>query len=445
MKNKKHIIIPIIIFVLACVIGLIVSIIDFTVVNKTMSYSYETIQFDYDGASDGLDPDGNIFNPVDFLTDDVISSGLEKSGMSTTYETSLVKQYIVMENVVPEDVVDEITSYTSLVGDSSATRNITTSDYHPVRYRFVLYRDFNKKISKDQLNKLLSNIVDSYCERFYSVYQKSLDTSEYNEIYSMEKYDYIYQAQVFSSKISILSSYARGLYSIHSDFTVNGQTFNDISLKCSQLISSDISKINSTIILNALSKDIERLKNYYNYKIEVLNYDKAKYTSDLANINEQLNDYKKDSTVYVGSGENIVKVESNSSETYNYLLNKQITISNTIASINTEISDYQSILDDINNASGTDDEYQYVETNITKLSSNYDALEETFETMLNEYNKEYITTGTISKTGVQYYSSSILSFAFIVRCIEFCIPFALVTALGIGIYLLSREIKKKKN
>ena len=443
MKNNKHIFIPLFILVGACLLGLIYSIIDFTVINKNMSYSYEVIQFDYDGASDGVDPNGNPFNPIGFLTDEIISDALNESGLSNKYSIEKVRQYIVIENIVPENIVDEITSYVSVVGDSSATRDITSSSYHSVRYRFILYRDMDKRISTSNLNNLLSNIVDSYCEHFYLIYKNAFDTTSYNTIYTMENYDYIYQVEVFTNKINILKNTAKSLYSKHDDFMYNNKNFNDISLKCDQLVNSDVSRINNIITLNALSKDVDRLKEFYNYKISTLTYSRTKYTTDLANINTQLANYTKDSTVYVGSGENIIKVESNSNDTYNKLLAKKIDISNQIASINSEINDYQAILNDINNGVATEDDYNLARGYITKLGNDYDSLEEIYKEMMEAYNDKYIVNGTISRSGVSFYSTSIVSLAFVKRCILICAPIILSIIVGVSIYYIARETKKK--
>ena len=442
MKNKKHLLICLFVLIGAGIIGLIWSAIDFTAINKTRSYAYQTIQFDYDGAFDGKDPNGNPFNPTSFLTDEVITEALTKSGLS--YEVDSVKQYIKMENIVPKNIVKEIESYSSILNNTGDTRNITTNDYHPVKYRFVLYSDLDKGLSKSDLSTLLSNIVDSYCESFYKTYKLKYDFSSYDSIYNIDSYDYIYQVEVLSNKISILSSYADEAYKEHDDFSFDDKSFNDIVLKTNQLISSDASRIKNIIILNALSKDITRLKDYYNYKIEMLNYDKVKYTADLANITTQIDNYSKDSTVYVSSGENIVKVESNSSATYNALLSSQIDIANKIASINTSISDYQSILTDINNAVATEEDYTLVRNYITKLSSDYNSVEEEFLGLVEKYNDKYITNTAISKTNVKYYSSSIISTSFIVRAIKICAPICLVALLGISVYLLARETKKKE-
>ncbi|MBP5551656.1 MAG: hypothetical protein J6X93_06375 [Bacilli bacterium] len=442
-NNKKSLLISLLVIVIAGIIGIVGSVIDFSIINKTLSYSYEVIQFDYDGASDGLDPNGDSFNAVDFLTDEVIMDGLARQGLQDKYNIDDIRHCILMENVVPKQIVEEINSFESLINDEDS-RVITSSDYHSVRYRFVLYHDIDKKLSKNDLNKLLDNIIDAYCDAFYNTYKINYDVTNYNDLYDMESYDYIYQSAVFRNKIRILSNNARRLHAKHEDFKVNDKSFNDIALKCDQLISSDISRINNIIILNALSKDIDRLKDYYNYKIENLNFEKTKYTSDLNNINAQVAAYTKNPTVYVGTGENVVKVDGNSSATYDNLLARQISISNIIASITKEINDYQSILEDINNATGTDADRLLVENYITKLSNDYNTLEESFNGLLVEYNNEYIFNNSISREKIDYHSNSIISTSFIVKCIKVCAPIVLVALLGISIYYLIRETKKNK-
>ena len=442
MKNKKFIFIPLLILICVGILGLVWSIIDFKVTNKFLSYSYETIQFNYDGASDGKDPNGNPFNPIDFLTDDVISEGLTLSNLS--YDTSKVREFITIENVVPKNIVAEIDSYDSILKDSSDMRSITSSDYHPIRYRFVLYHGLDKRLSKNALNELLANIVKAYGESFYKTFKRSFELANYDEIYSVDNDDYIYQVEVYTNKINLLSSSASDLYNKHVDFNVDNKSFKDIVLKCDQILSSDITRINSIIVLNALSKDIDRLKDYYNCKIEMLNYNKVKYTSDLTAVTAQINDYEKDSTFYVGTGDSIIKVDSNSSATYDALLAKQIETSERIARINIEITSYQGILDDIAAATGDDSAKSLVESYIAKLENDYSTLEVSFKELMSKYNEKYITTGTISATKVNCQSSSLVSTSFIVRFIKICAPLELAALLGVCIYWMLREIKKNK-
>ena len=445
MKNKKHIFIPLFVFLGALIVGLVWSIIDFTVVNPSKNYAYETVQFNYDGASDGVDPDGNQFNPVAFLSDEIIADGLNRSNMATTYKVEDVRKNIVMENVVPEDIVDEVTSYTKLIGTTSSTRDITTKDYHPVRYRFALYRDLDPKLSVATLNGLLDSIVTAYCDTFHTTYMKRFDTADYDQIYTLDNYDYIYQTEVYTNKLNILASSAKSLYNEHTEFVAeNNKSFNDIVLKSNQLISNDVARINNLIALKALSKDVERLKNFYSYKIEMLNFEKTKNTSDLTAINAQIAAYSKDSTIYVPSGDSVIKVDGNGSETYDSLLKRQLTLSDNISAINVEINEYQSILDDITAGTGSEADYNLVKSYIAKLIKDYDALDVEYKAMIDQYNAKYIANGTISRTSVKYQGNSIASASFALRFAKIGGSILLIACFGICVFGVVYQIRKNK-
>ena len=437
MKNK-HIFIPLFIFLGAGFVSLIASIIDFKAVNPQLSYSSETIQFDYDGASDGKDPNGNPFNAVDFLSDDIIEQALQTSELDYTVEK--VRSYLTLENVVPKNIVEEIDSYTSLVGDNE--NELTNKDYHPVRYRFFLYSGLG--LSQANSTKLLGNIVDTYCDTFLTTYSKRFNPEIYDKAYKTENYDFIYQAQVFTNKINILMEYAEQIYNEHVEFVTDKGAFRDLANKCEKLIKSDVSRIRNIVTLNALSNDLPRLKDYYTYKILRLNYDKTKNQSDLDAINAQIAGYTKDSTVYVSNGETMVKVSSNSSETYDALLDNQISLSNTIASINTEINEYTAILDDINAATGTEEEYTLVRQYLATLGKDYKEVEDIFISLLEAYNNEYVKDGIVSKSKINHVSSSLFSSAFIKRCIKVAAPIMLTVMFGISVFYLVWIIRKEK-
>lgn len=438
MKNK-HLWIPLFIFLGAGVVSLVASIIDFKGVNKVQSYSSQTIQFNYEGASDGKDPRGNPFNAIDFLSDEIIEKSLEQSGLD--YDVEKVKAYLTINNVVPTSIVKEINSYNSLT-DISDSATVNAKDYHPVRYRFCLYSDIG--LSESKTKDFLKNIVDTYCAEFLKVYAKTFDQETYGTVYNVDDYDYIYQTQVFTNKINILMDYTKSVYNEHPRFTTENGTFDDLANKCKSLIDTDVFRIRNLITLNALSKDLPRLENYYTYKIQRLTYDKVQYQSDLTNVNAQIASFTKDTTFYIGNGETMVKVESNSSATYDELLASQINLSSAIASINAEIAEYTTILDDIHSATGTEEEYALVRAYLQDLGEDYQEVEDLFVTLLQAYNQKYVSTRLFSRSVVNYTSGSLFSSAFIVRCIKIAAPIMLATMLGIAIYYLSREIRKGK-
>lgn len=438
MKNK-HLWIPLFVFLGAGVVSLVASIIDFKGVNKVQSYSSQTIQFNYEGASDGRDPRGNPFNAIDFLSDEIIEKSLEQSGLD--YDVEKVKAYLTINNVVPTSIVKEINSYNSLT-DISDSATVNAKDYHPVRYRFCLYSDIG--LSESKTKDFLKNIVDTYCEEFLKTYAKSFDQEVYDSVYNVDDYDYIYQTQVFSNKISVLMDYAKSVYNEHPGFTTENGSFDDLCNKCKSLIDNDVFRIRNLITLNALSKDLPRLENYYTYKIQRLTYDKVQYQSDLNNVNAQIASFTKDTTFYIGNGETMVKVESNSSATYDELLASQISLSSSIASINAEIAEYTTILDDIHSATGTEEEYALVRSYLQNLGEDYQEVEGLFIILLQAYNQRYVSTKLFSRSVVNFTSGSLFSSAFIVRALKIAAPIMLVTMLGIAIYYLSREIRKGK-
>ena len=458
MKNK-HIFIPLFVFIGACVVSLIYSIIDYKAINPALANSSETIQFNYDGAADGLDPDGNPFNARAFLSDDVIEAALAKSEINKSVED--VRPYIAIDNVVPKNILEELTSYETILTDkdNNGGRDITSKDYHPVRYSFVVYQ--NLGVSKAKLNKLVENLVDEYSNSFYETYKKSFKQDVYDELFNIDGYDYIYQSQIYVSRLRVLMNYASSIYNEHPEYIVkdannpelvNGKTFNDLILKAEQLISSDSSKINNIIILNALSKDVDRLKDYYTYLLQNLNYDKVKYTADYDAITTQIvgdptdpnDDYKINPTVYVGTGENVIKVEDDTAATYNALLNQQISLANTLTAIDKQIADYQDILDKLNAAIAAGDAETTVQRLITKLGTDYQDLDALFNVMVNAYNDKYVKDTAVSKGEVRYNSASIVSGSFIVHTVKVAAPIMLTVMFGISIFYLVWVIRKEK-
>ena len=440
MKNK-HIFIPLFVFLGAGLVSLVASIIDFKAVNPQLSYTSETIQFNFDGASDGTDPNGNAFDAVNFMTDDVITAALTKSNLSgEKYDIKRVRQYISIENVVPKNIVEEINSYESLL-DSKATANISSDDYHPVRYSITIYQDLDSKLSSGKLKELLNNLVTEYISVFDTTYRKVFNKDNIDQFLEFDGYDYSYQTQLLNKKLESIMMYSKDLYIKHSEFNVDGRTFNDVFAACGQL-TDNIKSVESIINYLSITKDKDKLKDYLNYSIKELEYDQAKYTKDLNDVTTLLASYEKDSTTYVGNGETVITVSTNSGETYDALLAKKIELDGKLAEIDAQIDEYQLLLAKVDSVSDAD--RQAVETRITAIKTSLSSLEDRFITMLGKYNEKYMGDDVITKGAIVYKSGSLFSSAFILDCIKIAAPIMLTVMLGIAIYYLSREIRKQK-
>ncbi|MBO7573848.1 MAG: hypothetical protein J6T25_03630 [Bacilli bacterium] len=440
MKNK-HIYIPLFIFLGAGLVSLIASAVDFKGPNKQLSYAAATVQFNHDGASDGLDPNGRSFDARNFMTDDVITSAFQKSELvDANFDVEAVKQYIAIENVVPKNIVKEINSYESILDvQNPSTDKITTKDYHPVRYRIVVYQDLG--VSQGKLNELVKNLVDEYVAKFNDVYTNTLDKTAFDELLEFDAYDYSYQTQLLSRKISVIMNFGNELHARHNDFSVNDVSFRDLNAIGNQYI-ENLNTIADYINLKSVTKNPQRLKDYYNYQLELLQKDYDKYEKDLQAVSTELNTYTIDKTVYVANGETIVPVGNNSAETYDALVNRKLSLENTVASLLAEINDITLLRNKIDNV--TAQEISNVTIRIGNIKTKYEQLEADFENLLNAYNAKYMGEGVIAKGQVRYQSSSLLSVSFIVHAIKVALPIMLITMLGISIYYLTRAIRKQK-
>ena len=438
MKNK-HIFIPLFVFLGAGLVSLTASIIDFKGVNKQLSYSSAAIQLNYDGASDGLDPNGRKFDAVSFLSDDVIASALQKSELTgEKYQVENVKQYIAIENVVPKNIVKEIDSYESILS-GRGTSTITSSDYHPVRYRFVVYQDLG--VSKSKLNTLAKYLVDEYRDKFYLTFLNRLDNEELDELLEFDNYDYRYQTELLSRKINLVKNYSNELYARHDDFDADGVSFKDLVANANQIL-ENIETIDNIINLRSISKNPQTIKDYYNYRIEILSKEKDRYTTDLNNVSAQLSGYEKDKTSYVGNGETIVEISNNSAETYDALMAKQLELNNKVATVNEEITRLTDLRDRVDTV--TQSEIDNVVARINSVKSKYEQLQNDFQELTLKYNQKYLNASAVTKTKVSYNSSSLFSGAFIVHTIKIAAPIMLTVMLGIAIYYLVRMIRKEK-
>lgn len=438
MKNK-HIFIPLFVFLGAGLISLTASIIDFKGVNKQLSYSSAAIQLNYDGASDGLDPNGRKFDAVSFLSDDVIASALQKSELTgEKYQVENVKQYIAIENVVPKNIVKEIDSYESILS-GRGTSTITSSDYHPVRYRFVVYQDLG--VSKSKLNTLAKYLVDEYRDKFYLTFLNRLDNEELDELLEFDNYDYRYQTELLSRKINLVKNYSNELYTRHDDFDADGVSFKDLVVNANQIL-ENIETIDNIINLRSISKNPQTIKDYYNYRIEILSKEKDRYTTDLNNVSAQLSGYEKDKTSYVGNGETIVEISNNSAETYDALMAKQLELNNKVATVNEEITRLTDLRDRVDTV--TQSEIDNVVARINSVKSKYEQLQNDFQDLTLKYNQKYLNASAVTKTKVSYNSNSLFSSTFIVRTIKIAAPIMIATMLGIAIYYLVRVIRKEK-
>ncbi len=344
-NGKTHWLRNTIIVLLVCgVAGMVLAAVQFSLHPDRTSAS-ASLQFSYDSAADGNGPNGNPFTVAALSSDEVLEAALEASGMSDRYTVDQLRQNLVVSGSYPEDLVEQVMSYESLMS-FTANRELTVTEYHPTLFNVTLYSDFDKGISRADLESLLANILTAF--RAYFADKYTLDLSwEDDTIYDLEQYDYPQQLQVMQEVMTQQARYAQEMYEKLPTFRVDGQGFNDIYVRMNNLIDSDIARLNASITINALTRNTARLMTQYQFEIRDLTNQLEKKNEQLKRQDKLIDSYDKNEIIYLSTSDALTKIDGNSSETYDALVKSRKSISDDITEINSKITTYQLKLADL--------------------------------------------------------------------------------------------------
>lgn len=426
--------------------------------NRT--YASSSIQFSFDGAADGIAPNGYPFDTNGFMTDEVLDAALEASGLTGTYTAEQLRENLTVTGIYPEKIAEQMTRYVSLL-DANADNQATVTDYHATQYSVVLYNDFDKGISAGKMKELLENILTAYRMYFAKTYAAKLEQA--NPIADLPDYDYAQQMDAISESVNQQIRYAKEMKELAKDFRQDGKGFGDIVTRY-QNLESDIDRLNATIILNAVSKDRTRLQKRYEMEIRELTIQLNSLTDELKKIEAQVNAYDKDGIIYVSANGNLNRVGTSASDTYDRLVNTRKKVTDKIAEKNAKISLIKARLDDMTGAAEkikkvTEEEdaaaveqlnrremealRKTVEAKIETLVAKKDVIVSDFAAMLDAYSAQEINEKTVSVDKLKYKAPSLLSGKFIVKMLKTAGPLCAVGFM-VCLVLIIRNRKKEE-
>ena len=418
--------------------------------NPGPTYASATLEFTFEGAANGTAPNGASFSISEIASEDVLSAALEQASLNDTYSVEQIQDSVVARGVYPKDIADQVMSFVSML-DFTVNQQATLTEFHPTTFDIQLHNDFDPSISRGQLEALLQAIVSSYRSYFALNYASGLQKG--NMLFTLEDYDYPQRLEIIGGHFSTLANYAMEMYDRHPTFRYEGSNFNDIRVRLNNLISSDIARLNADLTVNALAQDSDRLMTQYRFEIRDLSNQLEKKTAQLENMDALIASYDKNGVIYYSVADTLTKIDGNSSETYNTLVDQRKVIADNIAVINSRISDYQFKLLDLQEhsqpqATPTDtdadpeaeatsaisseaiqpdpDRAALLEKEIEALVEKGDVIIDDFQDMLQAYNDRQISDQTISVVKYDYERPSILSGTFIMLAIMTAGPFCAV-------------------
>ena len=449
------------------ILGTILAAVIFFRVDQKQTTASASLQFSFDGAADGTGPNGVKLTVDGIASDEVIQEALQASSLENQYSREEIRKSLTVTGVYPENILKQLTNFESLM-DFSADRELSISEYHPTLFKVSLSDQFDKSISQANLEGLLKNLLEAFRRYFTAHYSYSFSVTENPEEY-LAGYDYVQQIGIIEDWINQEKLYAQEMYEKEPLFLVNGKGFNDIYVQLENLANSDISRLSSTITMNALTRDTERLITQYQFEIREQNIKLEKQQERLDRVDELLDSYEKNEIIYLSTADSLTKIDGNSSETYDALVQERKDVADGITQIKSRIETYQLKLSDLEKSTKgkasqtvpgnktlgeqteteaeaaapemTDEEiaktvaaaeeasaYQVaaLEKDIKALLDKLKAIETSFTEMLQAYNDQELNDVTVSVFNYKYDTPKLLSGAFIKQVIKCAGPLCAV-------------------
>ncbi|MCD8039322.1 MAG: hypothetical protein LUE96_09600 [Lachnospiraceae bacterium] len=416
-----------------------------TYVTGKSSYARAVISFQYEGIEDGLDPNGSAFDINKLKSPAVIEEALVSLGI-TDIDAEDVRANIEIEGVIPEDAVERITVIKEMaLEDVSNYEKILDVSYYPSQYIVYLYNDFG--MSGSETVQILNAVLESYREYFLDTYANTEVLTVAANLIDYTDYDYVEAVDMLETQIEIMQNYVEERRNQASEFrsAATGLSFGDIVTALGTVEDVDLANLDAYIEGHTLTKDKERLIEYYEYNIKKYNMAITEYQVQLSNIQSTIDKYQKDPMVIVSSQETTQQLEV-TNEYYDELQQQKLDVAARIAALNTDLNETYTLLKAVKNTNvnNTQDEYDYADEKLASVAQTVAQWADLTEETTDEY---YPTTlfSNAYKIGVPAQYSAAGGMMSIIKNIAICVAGMVFVVLIIWcIDGLSREIRQMR-
>ena len=327
----------------AAVFGVVLSVFLFALDKKPVSASAR-LQLTFDGAAEGIAPDGRRFDINELASDEVVAEALKAAGLDSRYSVEKIRQSLVVAGAYPEDIVNQTMSYESLL-DFTTNRTLTAERFNPTLFTVKLNNNFDPKISQKDLESILKNILTVYKAKFAEAYTQGVPSNA--ATFVLSDYDYPQQLEILQQRLAIVSRYAEEMYEKEPAFKYRGAGFNDIVVRLNALTDSDIGRLNANLTLNALTKDPERLLTQYRFELRDLGNSLSKRRAQLSLLDKLIASYEKSEILYISTKDSLTKIDGDSTKTYDALVDIRRGVADGNTKLSSQIATYELKLSDL--------------------------------------------------------------------------------------------------
>ena len=280
--------------------------------------------------------------------------------------------------------------------DATNYEKILDVSYFPSQYVVSFYKDW--KMSGTETTEILNAVLESYREWFLDTYTNTAVLTVTGNMINYHNYDYAEAVDIIKEQVEIMQNYVAERLNDAPDFRSanTGLSFGDIQTSLNTIESIDLAKLVSYVENNNLTKDKQRLIEYYNYNIKEYTMNISELQSQLSTVQTTIDGYVKDPVVIVSSQESTQEI-TQKDEYYDSLLEKKIDLSNQISQINTKLNKTYTLLNDLQSTGAQSGQ---------KQQEKADAMLESITATLSDW------TTRIENTTEEYYTTTQFSNAY---------------------------------
>ena len=354
------------------------------------SYARAMVTFQFEGIDKGLDPNGASFDVNILKSPYVIQGALNSLGIGEGY-VEAVRRNFEIQGVIPKDAVERL----SVINKMAETKvenyeKLLDVSYFPSQYIIYLYDDgtFGAK----ELAQILDAVIDSYKQYFLDTYGNTQVLTVTSNLLDGGSYDYAESVNLVETQIDIMLSYVNERLNEAPDFrsSQTGLSFEDIVTALEFVNTVDIARLSSFVESNSLTKDRDKQIVYYEYLIRETSNKISEYETQLETVNNAIATYEKDPVVVVSGADSTLEY-GEKNENYDQLVNQRLSLTSTIAGINTRLNKYYLVYNRLKDSTkiNTQADFDYADSLLANLDSTISSWVDLIETTTEEY---YSTT-----------------------------------------------------
>ena len=357
--------------------------------------------FNYSGIEKHLNPDGSKFDPYQVVSPFILNDVIQTLELEGKVSANKIRSLVTMEPIIPKEVISKQEYALEKEGDSYV--------YYPNEYILSLKVSQKSNLDTKTAKRIINQIVTSYQSYFSETYLTQKPVINKISGVDFEKYDYSDVATVLHSQVTEIKQFSSALSTVDPGFRSKqtGQSFADLVEMADLIDDINLNRLDANISAYKLTKNKDKLIMFYEYVIEELEFQKAKYNAETVVTKEMLSSIE-DSSNKVLSG--ITGDSTDQNSYFNDLILKTASASVNASSIQEQIDYYQREVQELksetNVLTGSKAEMlTTVENSIVNISNELKDLLTLTKKTTDEFYAQYTTKSFYALSPAEVYSN----------------------------------------